>query len=166
MSTQSELKFAQIMHVVCEYYGQTKTKEVLKIYWSILQFYDVEKIKEAIGSHLADPEDGRFFPKAAHILKKLQFSDKKYIEDAWEVIISHVSGDGRYSRHNYSKDIGQAIQDLGGWGELCRSLRTELPFLFKKFSKSIESSRQISTNVISFDPSNSLKEVKENVGWN
>ncbi|CNL87255.1 hypothetical protein [Yersinia pseudotuberculosis] len=70
-------EFAEIMKAILAIYGKDGSKAVLKIYWNALLPYDIETVRQAFSNWVIDPEQGRFSPKPADIIRNIQNIDGK-----------------------------------------------------------------------------------------
>ncbi|MBS0056942.1 hypothetical protein [Yersinia sp. Marseille-Q3913] len=53
-------------------YGKEGSKAVLDLYWNALLPYDIDTVRQAFSHWLTDPDQGRFSPKPADIIRNIQ----------------------------------------------------------------------------------------------
>ncbi|WP_240442722.1 MULTISPECIES: hypothetical protein [Yersinia] len=53
-------------------YGKDASKAVLDLYWNALLPYDIDTVRQAFSNWLTDPDQGRFSPKPADIIRNIQ----------------------------------------------------------------------------------------------
>jgi len=70
---ESDLKrFADILDSLSDYYQRDPLKPMaVKIYFKALEAYEIDQIAEAVTMHLQDTEAGKFYPKAADLIKHI-----------------------------------------------------------------------------------------------
>ncbi|HDL7313788.1 TPA: hypothetical protein PXN27_000547 [Yersinia enterocolitica] len=65
-------EFAEIMKATLAIYGKDASKAVLDLYWNALMPYDIDTVRKAFSNWLTDPDQGRFSPKPADIIRNIQ----------------------------------------------------------------------------------------------
>ncbi|CNI91284.1 hypothetical protein [Yersinia enterocolitica] len=65
-------EFAEIMKATLAIYGKDASKAVLELYWNALLPYDIDTVRKAFSNWLTDPDQGRFSPKPADIIRNIQ----------------------------------------------------------------------------------------------
>ncbi|WP_145500071.1 hypothetical protein [Yersinia bercovieri] len=65
-------EFAEVMKATLAIYGKDASKAVLDLYWNALLPYDIDTVRQAFSSWLTDPDQGRFSPKPADIIRNIQ----------------------------------------------------------------------------------------------
>jgi hypothetical protein len=70
-------QLVQTMIPITAMYNQDFTKEQYALWYQIFADTPLDKLEIAIKQHLTDPDGGRFFPTAGHILQHLLYSDAK-----------------------------------------------------------------------------------------
>lgn len=63
-------EFLKIMLPVQEYYRQTLSKPALTIYHQTAQELPADLFESLIRKHIADPEQGKFFPTFSHVISQ------------------------------------------------------------------------------------------------
>lgn len=67
----NENKFKQVMLLLATTYDKTLTPEQAQAYWSALGKYNPEFLQVAAQGHIENPQDGKFFPKPAHLIGRI-----------------------------------------------------------------------------------------------
>ncbi len=70
MDSQSNFKTEMLK--ISEMYNKELTTTVLKIYWEALGGFKPEHLTKALNLHLADPVEGKWPPKPAHLIGYIQ----------------------------------------------------------------------------------------------
>lgn len=65
-------EFAEVMKATLAIYGKDASKAVLELYWHALLPYDIGTVRHAFSNWLTDPDQGRFSPKPADIIRNIQ----------------------------------------------------------------------------------------------
>ncbi|HEI6789130.1 TPA: hypothetical protein SK266_000665 [Yersinia enterocolitica] len=65
-------EFAEVMKATLAIYGKDASKAVLDLYWNALLPYDIDTVRQAFSNWLTDPDQGRFAPKPADIIRNIQ----------------------------------------------------------------------------------------------
>ncbi|ELX2301498.1 hypothetical protein QK114_002423 [Yersinia enterocolitica] len=65
-------EFAEIMKATLAIYGKDASKAVLELYWNALLPNDIDTVRKAFSNWLTDPDQGRFSPKPADIIRNIQ----------------------------------------------------------------------------------------------
>lgn len=64
--------FKQSMALLAITYDKQLTDELIGIYWAALGHYEPQHLKTATELHIADPVEGRFMPKPAHLIAHIK----------------------------------------------------------------------------------------------
>ena len=121
--------FKSVLATLNEIYDKKLSPEAQQIWWNALKAYDSEQIATAMQRHLSDPDSGRFAPKPADFIAKIQGNTKQRelsIEDKalqeWEKIKLCIRKVGAYGCYKSDDKVAiKAIQNLGGWVALCHA---------------------------------------------
>lgn len=65
-------EFAEVMKATLAIYGKDASKAVLDLYWNALLPYEIDTVRQAFSNWLTDPDQGRFSPKPADIIRNIQ----------------------------------------------------------------------------------------------
>ena len=127
------------MSNIAELYSKGLSKNLLEIYWFILERYELEDIKRSLSLHAINPEVGQFMPKPADIVRYIEGKTQEKSLMAWTKAIDAMKLFGAYQSIQFDDPlIHSVIDDMGGWVKLCHSTDTQLPFLFQEFSRRYE----------------------------
>lgn len=121
--------FKSILATLNEIYDKKLSAEAQQIWWNVLKPYDAEQIANAMQRHLSDPDSGRFAPKPADFIAKIEGNSKQQdfcLEDKalteWKLIKKAIQKLGAYGQYNSDDKVAiKAIQSLGGWVALCHT---------------------------------------------
>ncbi len=101
MINSDKASFETLLRGVADVFSSTKTIVVnmpmLQVYFMSLGEYSYEQVEWAIGEHLKDPVDGKFFPKPANIIKHLkdnEITTEQKAELAWAQIEREIRATG------------------------------------------------------------------------
>jgi len=150
MQDEEKIKyFAKSLKACFELYGQEVSKDVIKIWWGVLNKYDLEAINNAFSRHIEDTEIGQYPPKPADIIKKIEGTTKDRALVAWSKVEEAIKSVGPYQSVIFDDQyIHAAIADMGGWIKLCQCLTKELPFKAKEFEERYRGHTQKQTKEI------------------
>lgn len=127
MRTDDSKRFAELMTGIAELYGQAVTKAGLRLWWAALADQSIGDVEAAINAHVSDGEAGRFMPKPADILRKLEATpaDQRAADEAqamvaWQQLLEAIRSVGPYQDCPISDPRAlAAIEDAGGWTAVC-----------------------------------------------
>ncbi len=134
MQAADKPAFKQLLTDAMAFYRQDVSKFALSVWWQACDRYAFEQVAGAITAHAMDPERGQFAPKPADIVRALQgtFTDRSLI--AWGKVLDAAQRVGAYQSVAFDDGaIHAAIEDLGGWVNVCRTTHDELPHLQRRF---------------------------------
>lgn len=94
MNEQDKKAFAEILEPVFSTYNKTTDAQTLKLWFALMQKYDIQTFKKAIYSHLTDSEAGRFMPTPAHIIAQIEKTSNKNkqlsADEAWAIALQAI----------------------------------------------------------------------------
>lgn len=126
--------FVDIIQVVGEQYGKKLSGGVMALYWQGLQDYDLVAVRDALGRHLRNTDNGQFMPKIADIIRMLQGSSQDCAFSAWTKVDKAVRHVGPYDSVVFDDPlIHRVLNDMGGWLVLCDKTDDDWPFIAKEF---------------------------------
>lgn len=106
----------------------------LGVWWEACKTFELEQVSKAITAHAMDPEQGRFKPMPADIVKQLQGTRTDRSLIAWGKVMEAMQSVGSWGSVTFDDPaIHAAIEDMGGWPMLCRSKTDELAFVQRRF---------------------------------
>lgn len=126
--------FADLLQSALGFYGQDVTPFALGVWWQSCQGVSLEQVRKALTRHAMDPDRGHFAPKPADIVRVLQGTHQDRSLVAWGKVMDAMRSEGAY----VSVDFGDpathcAIEDIGGWPQLCRTELDSLGYVQKRF---------------------------------
>lgn len=126
-------RFAMLLAGASELYDRAVSESLATMYFDALVMYDIVDLEAAFTAHARDPDRGRFFPKIADLIDKLEGSAAERASLAWSEVIRLASN----SREARSDDpaVRAAVRDLGGWVALGRMSPRELSFAEPTFAR-------------------------------
>lgn len=129
-------KFAELWAGMAEMYGKSVSDAVIAMAYAALEKYDLADIRRAINAHVADPTRGQFLAKPADLILHMDGDPESRALQAWTKAEQAI---GRVGPHQdvVFDDIAimAAIEDMGGWIQLCAVTEPELPFRRQEFVK-------------------------------
>lgn len=131
----SDLKpFAKLLADVMAYYGKDVSAFTQTTFWTACLPFSFEQVQKAFSAHACDPEEGRFAPKVAHLLKVLQGTRTDRAALAWGKALEAMQRVGAWADVVFDDPaIHAAVEDLGGWPKLCRTPSDELSYTQHRF---------------------------------
>lgn len=140
MNDNQAKEFASLMYGVLEYYGKKSSKEIIRLYWTSLQCYELAEVKQAFSRHLENPDNGQFWPKIADIKRLLDGSTFATAALAWSKVDRAVKHIGPMSTVIFDDPIIHAvIDDMGGWIHLNAASDNDYKFRANEFQKRYQS---------------------------
>lgn len=133
--------FTELLEGIADVFSTAKkvnvTLPMLQVYFISLSEYSYQQVEWAIGEHLKDPVDGKFFPKPANIIKHLQQTEVS-TEDkatlAWNQIMRELRVTGAYGSLKLDdKQALAAIKAVKSWKDLCAMPEKDLTWVKKEF---------------------------------
>ena len=67
-------RFAHMMLATMEIYSKQPSKMAIQMYWNVLDRFTIEQVEHGLKAHLNDPEQGKFQPKPADIIRHIEGS--------------------------------------------------------------------------------------------
>ena len=136
MKKEEAQVFAEYLYATASVYGRELTKEVIKIYLSVLKDYSFDAIKKAIERCILTKET---FPVPAVIIKELTDKGDLLIrsELAWSYVLNVIDVCSIYESFTFKdKAIRKAISLIDYDVELCGCNRTETHWKKRDFIES------------------------------
>lgn len=134
MLATDRAKFATLFGQVMAYYRQDVSDFTRDLFWNAFEGCDYETVRKAFEKHAKDPEQGRFAPKVADLIKIIAGTHTDRAAMAWGKVHDAMSRVGAYTDVIFDDPaIHAAIDDIGGWPKTCRTDLNELNFLQKRF---------------------------------
>lgn len=127
-------EFVKILQVVAEQYGKDISHGVIALYWQGLHDFELSAVREALGRHLRNTDNGQFMPKIADIIRMLQGSSQDSALTAWAKVDKALRSVGTYETVVFDDAlIHVVLHDMGGWVGLGTKTEDEWPFVAKEF---------------------------------
>lgn len=128
--------FAQTLFGMAEIYEKKLNPAVAEIYFDDLRQWPLQEVLQALSDHRKDPERGRWFPKVADVVHKLQGTKRDAGVVAWAAVLPLLKN----SRTAMSADpiTERVVQDLGGWTRLAMTDQDKLTWVQKEFVERYE----------------------------
>jgi hypothetical protein len=134
MQEADSSQFATTMRGVFALYRADLSEAVLAIWWNAMKAFDLAAVKDALNRHAVDPDQGRFLPKPADVVKLIGGSTKDAALLGWSKVQRAIGTVGGYETVCFDDPIINAvIYDMGGWVDLCMVGTDEMPFKGNEF---------------------------------
>lgn len=136
MHLSDKPQFATLLISVAELYRQKLSIASLEIYWRCLQQYPLDELQKALDAHAKHPDQGRFMPQPADVIRLLEGDHVTQALRAWGKVTNAIREIGCYDAVVFDDSIiHNVISEMGGWIQLCRMTERELPFRAREFEK-------------------------------
>ncbi len=127
-------QFAATMRGVFALYRAELSEAVLAIWWGAMKPFDFAAVKDALNRHAVDPDQGRFLPKPADVVRLLGGTTKDAAMIGWSKVTQAMLSVGAYQSVTFDDPlINQVVHDMGGWPYLCGLTQDETPFKGNEF---------------------------------
>ncbi len=135
MNIDDKGAFSELLTQALGFYGQTVSPFALGVWWQACQGVDLAQVRRALTAHAMDPDRGQWAPKPADIVRQLKGTQADRSLIAWGKVMDAVKRVGAYRSVVFDDGaIHAAIEDMGGWPNVCRTKEDELPFLQRRFT--------------------------------
>jgi hypothetical protein len=135
-------QFVAVMTVLAEFYDKPFSEGAIALWWSLLKKYPLKRIVEAVEAHCADPEHGRYPPKPADLVGRLDGLAGDLALEAWSKTLKAIRRIGAWDSVLFDDPkIHAVIDDMGGWVKLCSTEDKQLPFVAKEFCERYKGSK-------------------------
>jgi hypothetical protein len=126
--------FRDLMEGVYSFYGKDASKFALDVWWQALKHYDLAALRDALGRHCVNPDNGQFLPRPADVVRMLEGSTIDSAMVAWSKVDRAIQSVGTYATVVFDDPlIHRVIADMGGWAQLGTKAVDEWPFVGKEF---------------------------------
>lgn len=133
----TENDFAQFRKGVAgvyAFYEKDLSDFSLDLWWRAMKRYDLSAIIEGFNRHVINPEQGKWLPKPADIIKMLDGGTQDSALLAWAKVDRAVREVGTYQSVFFDDPlIHKVLSDMGGWIPLGMKTEEEWPFVAKEF---------------------------------
>lgn len=128
--------FHEVIEGVYSFYGKDASSFALDVWWQALKPYDLAAIRDALGRHCVNPDNGQWLPKPADVVKMIEGSTLDSAVVAWTKVDRAVQAVGTYSTVVFDDAlIHCVIAEMGGWPQLGQKKVDEWPFVTKEFQQ-------------------------------
>ena len=87
MITNDKKAFGSMLSAIMDVYGNTASAAATGVWWSALARFTIDQVRSAWSAHVQDPVAGKFQPKPADIIGRLQVMDgRPGPEEAWAMM--------------------------------------------------------------------------------
>ena len=146
MIESDKKRFAEALTIASEATGKAIDQSTMRVYWGLLKNLTIDAVEAAINDHLFDPDDGMFFPKPAHIVKRVTGTKKQQekavtdrAEMAWTEIQTAIRRIGSYGNLEMDDHVAlAAVRSIGGWQKLCMTNLDKMEWMKKAFFEAYE----------------------------
>lgn len=126
--------FCETLDHVSEQYGKQLSAGAKMLYWQGLEEFDLFAIRQALGRHLKNPDNGMFMPKIADVVRMLQGTTQDSALIAWAKVDKAVRQVGTGQSVVFDDAIiHRVLQEMGGWLSLGSKSEGDWPFVAKEF---------------------------------
>lgn len=136
MRDADRAEFAALLAGVYEFYGKACSPFALAVWWQGMQQHDLAAVREALGRHCLNPDNGQFCPKPADVVRMMHGSTLDAAQLAWTKAIDAVHHVGTYETVCFDDPIINAVvSEMGGWIPFGLVTEKELPFKQREFEQ-------------------------------
>ncbi len=134
-TTENRRAFSEAIQAAYLTVGQpAPSKPMVRMFWQVLNGYEIEEIESAVARHLANPDNGQFAPKPADLIRLIEGDTRTKVALAWGKVENSIRRVGPYDSLVFDDALIHAvISDMGGWADLCNVTEDELPFRARDF---------------------------------
>ena len=126
--------FAMEMAKMSELYQKPMSEAMIALYFDDLAAYAIAAVIAGLRAHRLDPDRGRFFPKPADVVQKVQGDTEARALLAWDDAVAAVIDVGPYESVRFRDPlITRVIAAMGGWPSFYDWSDKEMPFKRKEF---------------------------------
>jgi hypothetical protein len=145
MEQRDKGRFAQALVAMGEMFDKDVSQALAVMYFDDLAPYSIDQVLGAMTAHRKDAARGRWFPKVADLVAKLQPTQGEAALLAWTEVPLQL----RNSRAACSSNpiTERVIQDLGGWPALGLKTTSELVWVEKEFARRYQTYAEHGTEV-------------------
>lgn len=134
MTENDRREFAELLAGALAFWGKQLSAFTLEVWWRALQPYDLATIRRAFSVHAVDPEQGRFAPMPADIVRLIGGTHTDAALVAWSKVDRAVRHVGTWVDVVFDDPlIHRVITDMGGWTRFSTSTETEWPHVAREF---------------------------------
>lgn len=136
MDEAFEVRFQEIFSTISEMYDKNPSPFVFELWFNSLKRFDMQAIDRAFSIHVQDPDNGKFMPKPADIVRIIEGSGQDSAFVAWTKFEKGLSSVGTYETVVFDDPLIHAVvSDMGGWIRLGQTTDKEIPFVKNEFCR-------------------------------
>lgn len=136
MQQGDALAFREVIEGVYSFYGKECSRFAADVWWQALKPYDLVAVRDALGRHCVNPDNGQWLPKPADVVRLLEGSTLDSAVAAWTKVDRAIQSVGTYATVVFDDAlIHCVIADMGGWPQLGQKKVDEWPFVAKEFQQ-------------------------------
>jgi hypothetical protein len=137
MSPNERKQFSELLTDALAFWRRDVSPFTLSVWWQACEPFSLEQVSKALTAHAMDPDQGRFAPMPADIVRQLQGSVSDRALVAWGRVLDATQRVGAYQSVVFDDPaIHAAIEDIGGWVNVCRLPYAELSHTERRFCES------------------------------
>lgn len=134
MNPSDRKAFAELLANVMAQQRRDVSTFMVTMWWEACKPFELEQISLAFSAHFMDPERCHFNLQPGDIVRVLQGTKQDRSLVAWGKVYDAMQRVGAYQSVAFDDpSIHLAVEDIGGWVSLCRTMIDELPFVQKRF---------------------------------
>lgn len=134
MTENDFAQFRKGLAGVYAFYEKDLSDFSLDLWWRAMKRYDLEAITEGFNRHVVNPDQGKWLPKPADIIKMIDGGTQDSALIAWAEVDRRMREVGTYQSIVFDDPlIHRVLSDMGGWIPLGMKTETEWPFVAKEF---------------------------------
>lgn len=127
-------KFRIGLSGVHDFYEKSLSDFTLDLWWNAMKRFDLKAIIDGFNRHVSNPDQGKWMPKPADIIKMIEGGTQDSALVAWSIVDKHVREIGTYQSIVFDDPlIHRVISDMGGWILLGSKNDSEWPFVAREF---------------------------------
>ncbi|HRL22808.1 MAG TPA: hypothetical protein PLP85_13655, partial [Alcaligenes sp.] len=88
--------FFALLADVSAFYGKNTSRFALSVWWEAMVPFDFQAVRQALGAHCMNPDNGQFMPRPSDIVKLLRGSSQDSALLAWTKVDRAVRSVGVY----------------------------------------------------------------------
>lgn len=134
MKIENHAQFVEMLAVVFDNYSKELSPALADFWWSLMQTYDLQAVRDAFNRHCINPDNGQWVPKPADIVKLIDGGTLDAALIAWSLVDLSVRSIGPWKSVSFEdKIINAVIADMGGWPRMNEDSDEDWPFKAKEF---------------------------------
>lgn len=129
-------QFQALWTSTCDLYGKQPSDAAVTMAFRSLARYELADVRRALDAHVSDADGGRFMPKPADLVRHIDGDPESASLQAWSKVEDAIRRIGPWQSVVFDEpSIMAAIEEMGGWIDLCKVTDKELPFRRNEFTK-------------------------------